>query len=234
MIVRIEEMAYPVSGASCDLGTLFASLGLTPTHCVLELEPAEEIRITEGLDRSFSCSIRPSEGSVVRYHSRFVGEVRGILIPERLFAVKVEKHILVDVAASGALVDVLVTAHICGDQQMTLVTEQLHRARGSSSNVLIRGVCQDRGRAAVKSTITITPEGQQTSAHQKHVHLLLDTPSRAVSDPQLEVSANDVQCSHGAAIGPISEEEVFYLKSRGLCELDARQLIVQGFLQNVF
>jgi Fe-S cluster assembly protein SufD len=79
----------------------------------------------------------------------------------------------------------------------------------------------------------VEPGAQQTNAYQANRNLLLSDQAKADSMPILEIEADDVRCTHGATIGQLDEEQLFYLKSRGLPETAAGQMIVEGFFAEV-
>ena len=81
--------------------------------------------------------------------------------------------------------------------------------------------------------IRIAKAAMQTSAYQANHNLLLSRSARAETIPMLEILADDVQCKHGASIGPIDEEQAFYLMSRGLPRETAERLIVMGFVEPI-
>jgi Fe-S cluster assembly protein SufD len=81
--------------------------------------------------------------------------------------------------------------------------------------------------------IRVEPDAQKTNAYQENRNLLLSKDAHADSIPGLEIMANDVRCTHGATLGRISREELFYLMSRGLSRSEAERLIVRGFFQDV-
>ena len=85
------------------------------------------------------------------------------------------------------------------------------------------------GRTIFSGMIRVSPEAQYTDAYQTNRNLLLDPSAEANSLPGLEILANDVKCSHGATSGQIDDEQLFYMRSRGITEQLARQLLVFGF-----
>lgn len=121
--------------------------------------------------------------------------------------------------------------HTLQRESIAVHTHQVHTVPHTTSSVVIRGVGEGLSKAFVDSIITI-PEGVfGVKADQVHKHLLLDEGARAYSDPKLEVSNNDVSCSHGAAIRHCDEEQLFFLRSRGIDEQVARKVIVAAFLR---
>jgi Fe-S cluster assembly protein SufD len=90
-----------------------------------------------------------------------------------------------------------------------------------------------RSRAAFRGVIRVHPGAQGTDAYQTNRNLLLSDEARADSLPNLEIEADDVKCSHGATVGQLDSETLFYLLSRGLSRQQAERLVVLGFLGDV-
>jgi len=120
-----------------------------------------------------------------------------------------------------------------GQQHIAQNTLQHHRAVGTTSDLLYKGVLLDRSRSVYEGLIRVDPGAQRTDAYQANRNLMLSRKARADSMPQLEIEANDVRCSHGATIGQLDEDELFYLMSRGLNRELATRLIVEGFFSPV-
>jgi len=118
-----------------------------------------------------------------------------------------------------------------GEQHLDRYTLQDHRARNGTSDLLFKGVLTDKSRSVFSGLIRVTPEGKGTAAYQQNRNLLLSRSARADSIPNLEIRANDILgCTHGATVGKVDEEQVFYLMCRGLTRADATRLIVEGFV----
>ena len=116
-------------------------------------------------------------------------------------------------------------------QHLDRYTLQDHRARNGTSDLLFKGVLTDTSRSVYSGLIRVTPEGKGTAAYQQNRNLLLSRTARADSIPNLEIGANDILgCTHGATVGKVDEEQVFYLMCRGLSRAEATRLIVQGFV----
>ncbi len=94
---------------------------------------------------------------------------------------------------------------------------------------LFNGVYDGRSRGVFTGRIIVRPGAQKTDAKQTNNNLLLSKQARADSQPQLEIYADDVKCTHGATLGPIDDAAMFYLRSRGLGEVEARNLLTYGF-----
>src|SRR5262249_7785319 len=87
--------------------------------------------------------------------------------------------------------------------------------------------------AVFNGKIIVRPDAQKTDAKQTNKALLLSENAQINTKPQLEIFANDVRCTHGAAVGQIDEEAIFYLRSRGLSERDARNVLIHAFAADV-
>ncbi len=120
-----------------------------------------------------------------------------------------------------------------GRQHIAQNTLQHHRALGTTSDLLYKGVLLDQSRSVYQGLIRVDPGAQRTDAYQANRNLMLSRQARADSMPQLEIEANDVRCTHGATVGQLDEDSLFYLMSRGLNRELATRLIVEGFFSPV-
>ncbi len=112
-------------------------------------------------------------------------------------------------------------------------TEMRHNAPRCRSNQQIRGVAAERGYGLFDGLVYVAPDAQQTEAYQQSRNVLLSPSARIQTQPQLEIYADDVKCSHGATVGQMNEEEIYYMRQRGLSEEDARGLQLVGFMQEI-
>lgn len=115
-------------------------------------------------------------------------------------------------------------------QHVDFDTTQEHAAPHTTSDLAFRGVLQGRSEAVWRGNIIVDPGAQQTDAFQESRNLLLSKRAHADAIPGLEIQANDVRCTHAAAIAQIDPEQLFYLKSRGLRPDVAKRLVIEGFL----
>lgn len=113
-------------------------------------------------------------------------------------------------------------------------TLQHHGAVGTRSNLLVKSVLTDRSKFSYDGSILVDPVAQKTDAYQRNENLLMDGTARATSEPALEILANDVRCTHGATIGNVNEEELWYLSTRGITAQMGRKMIADGFLRSAF
>ena len=119
------------------------------------------------------------------------------------------------------------------DQHFDHNTSQDHVAPNARSDLLYKGALDGASRAAFRGIIRVHPGAQGTDAYQTNRNLLLSDEARADSLPNLEIEADDVKCSHGATVGQLDGETLFYLLSRGLSRQQAERLVVLGFLGDV-
>ena len=117
-----------------------------------------------------------------------------------------------------------------GSQHLDRYTLQDHQAPNGKSDLLFKGVLTDEARSVYSGLIRVHPHAQKTDAYQQNRNLLLSRTARADSIPNLEIGANDVRCTHGATVGKVDEEELFYIMCRGLTRAEATRLIVEGFV----
>lgn len=116
-----------------------------------------------------------------------------------------------------------------GDQHLDHDTQQNHMAKNTTSDLLFKGALMDESRSVWQGMIYVAPGAIGTDGYQANRNLILSKGARADSIPGLEILADDVRCTHGATVGQIDENELFYLLSRGIPENEAKQMIVMGF-----
>jgi len=120
-------------------------------------------------------------------------------------------------------------ARTSGNQHLDHDTQQNHMAQNTTSDLLYKGALMDESRSVWQGMIYVAPGAIGTDGYQANRNLILSKGARADSIPGLEILADDVRCTHGATVGKIDEEQLFYLVSRGIPKKDAEQLIVMGF-----
>jgi Fe-S cluster assembly protein SufD len=118
-------------------------------------------------------------------------------------------------------------------QHLDFDTIQEHAAPNTNSDLAFRGVLAAGATAVWRGMIKVDPGAQQTDAFQESRNLLLSTEAHADAIPGLEILADDVRCTHAAAIAQVDKEQLFYLTSRGLGEAAAKSLIIEGFLESL-
>ena len=133
----------------------------------------------------------------------------------------------------GARSDLLAVAVATNEQEFDARTLQDHISPHTASDLLYKNALDDRARCTFGGLIRVEPHAHFTDAYQKVRNLLLSDDSEANSMPGLEILADNVRCTHGATSGQINEDEMFYLRSRGIPVPVAQRLIVTGFLNEV-
>jgi Fe-S cluster assembly protein SufD len=120
-----------------------------------------------------------------------------------------------------------------GTQHLDHDTQQNHLAPHTTSDLLFKGALRDRSRSVWQGMIYVAPGAQKTDGYQANRNLVLSRHARADSIPGLEILADDVRCTHGATVGKIDPEQIFYLRSRGIPQNEAERLIVEGFFDPI-
>ncbi len=120
-----------------------------------------------------------------------------------------------------------------GIQHLDHDTQQNHLAPHTTSDLLFKGALRDKSRSVWQGMIYVAPGAQKTDGYQANRNLVLSPDARADSIPGLEIMADDVRCTHGATVGKIDADQVFYLRSRGLPYREAERLIVEGFFDPI-
>jgi Fe-S cluster assembly protein SufD len=108
-----------------------------------------------------------------------------------------------------------------------------HLVPECNSNQLFKGILDDEGVARFYGRINVAPDAQKTEAYQANHNLLISDKAKAYTSPQLEIYADDVKCSHGATIGRLNEDELFYMRTRGIPAVEARILQQKAFAYEV-
>jgi Fe-S cluster assembly protein SufD len=138
-----------------------------------------------------------------------------------------------DLAGQGATSRVTGAYFADGRQHLDYDTFQEHMAPNTESDFAFKGALRENASAVWRGMIRVEEGAQKTNAYQENRNLLLSDTAHADSIPGLEIMANDVRCTHGATLGKVDREQLFYLMARGLSRAQAERLIVRGFFQDV-
>jgi Fe-S cluster assembly protein SufD len=138
-----------------------------------------------------------------------------------------------DLAGPGATSRVTGAYFADGTQHLDYDTFQEHMAPATTSDFAFKGALRDKARTVWRGMIRVEEGAQKTNAYQENRNLLLSKTAHADSIPGLEILANDVRCTHGATLGQVDRDQLFYLMTRGLTRSEAERLIVRGFFQDV-
>jgi Fe-S cluster assembly protein SufD len=138
-----------------------------------------------------------------------------------------------DLAGQGAVGRMSGFYFTDGNQHLDHDTQQNHLAANTTSDLLFKGALKGKSRSVWQGMIYVAPGAQKTDGYQANRNLVLDDQARADSIPGLEIMADDVRCTHGATVGKLEEEPLFYLESRGIPRKDAARLVVEGFFDPI-
>ena len=122
---------------------------------------------------------------------------------------------------------------ISGRQEANIVTTIDHAAPAGETREVFKGVAAGRAHGAFQGRITVRPGAQEVDAHQLSQNLVLSPRAAIDTKPELEIYADDVKCSHGAAVGDLDEAALFYMRTRGIGREEARQMLIEAFVREV-
>lgn len=150
-----------------------------------------------------------------------------LLVPEGE-STSLSLHINLD--GPGASLDLAGAWRCTGDEKVDLKVLVRHNVPGCTSRQLFKGVVGGRAKASFDGLVYVAQGAARTVAHQESHSLLLSREAVCEARPQLEIYADDVECSHGATTGYLNPEELFYMRSRGIPEEEARAIQTEAFL----
>ena len=136
-------------------------------------------------------------------------------------------------AGQGSEAELKAIYFASGEQFFDFHTLQDHQVGNTRSDLLFKGALQDTARTVYAGLIRIEKGAARSDAYQANRNLVLSDHAKATSIPMLEIDNNDVRCTHGATVGPVDPQHLFYLRSRGIPEQTAKRMIVQGFFGDV-
>ncbi len=139
----------------------------------------------------------------------------------------------IDLDGPGASLDLAGASLSSGSEQVELNVVVRHNVPGCRSEQLFKSVVGGSAKVSFNGLVYVAQDAVRTVAHQQNHSLLLSETAVAESRPQLEIYADDVECSHGATTGYLNPEELFYMRSRGIPEEEARRMQVEAFLAPV-
>ena len=142
----------------------------------------------------------------------------------------VRREVEVQLAQPGGSAQVDGAYLVDGDRHTDTTVLIDHRADHCVSRQTQKGVIDDDGRAVYQGKILVRPDAQKTDGYQLSQTLLLSPRAEIDVKPELEIHADDVKCSHGATVGRLDADALFFLRARGIPEAEARALLIQGFI----
>jgi Fe-S cluster assembly protein SufD len=139
----------------------------------------------------------------------------------------------VDLVGEGAQAHIKALYLCKADEKVNFRICMHHCAPGCHSTQKINGIAGGSAQVHFDGIIVVAPEAQQTEAYQENHNIVLTEEAKVETRPQLEIYADDVKCSHGATVGQLNPDELFYMRSRGIPEAEARTLQMLSFLSPV-
>ena len=139
----------------------------------------------------------------------------------------------IDLVGPGAEAHIKALYLSRADEKVNFRILMHHRAPGCKSTQLVNGIAGGKAQVNFHGTIVVAPDAQQTEAYQENHNIVLTPEAQVKTEPRLEIYADDVKCSHGATVGQLNPDELFYMRSRGIPEAEARTLQMLSFLSPV-
>lgn len=203
--------------------------GMSLVNSIVEVHTGQGATVNSAEIDNFDSNIF----SVVRNDNYVERDGKLSSITACLGGAHVKADIVTCLNAPGSSSDIL--GVILGDanEQFNYNTVQEHAAPDTTSNINFRVALKDQSASVYQGIIKVAKIAQRTNAYQSNKNLLLGHQAKADSIPKLEILADDVKCSHGATVGPVDREQLFYLMSRGLTRTEAEELVVNGFFRQV-
>lgn len=141
-----------------------------------------------------------------------------------------ETRVLHPGAGAELRMDALYVLH---DRHADLTSVVEHRGENGVTSEVAKGVAGGKARAVFQGRIVVAPGADGTDARLRHDALLLNEGAEVNAKPELEIYADDVQCAHGATVGALDDEQLFYIRSRGIAEAEGKSLLMRAFLGEV-
>lgn len=145
-----------------------------------------------------------------------------------------KSHLTAQMEKTGSQAELKGIYELKGNGFQEIFTQQSHEAAHCISHSNFRGVLQGKSRAVFNGMIKVDPQGKNTDAYLNNKHLLMGDHCRADSIPGLQIETDQVKCSHGSTSGKIQPDQLFYLQSRGFHPDEAKTIITQSFLEELF
>ena len=180
-------------------------------HHKLQAEGAKAVHIA-------ATSVRLDRDAAYRMFSASIGAELG------------RNEIAIELAAPGTEVQLAGVTLARSNQHLDTTTRISHAQPRTTSSQVFKSVVDEHAHAVFQGSIRVAPDAQKSDARQLSQNLLLSATAAADTKPELEILADDVKCSHGAAVGDLDRDALFYLRARGLSARVARALLIGGFI----
>lgn len=212
------------AGSSCNIFEDFSSSAVVHSfRVILVLDDGSKVSYVSLQNSSLSSRIFVDRSAFVGRNSHVVWD--DCVLGGSFVVSSIRSKLLGD----GAVVSLNSSFLSFGNQQFSLRVEAVHDAPCTKSDLFVRGALTDSSKAVILGSLSIGNRAPKSLAYQKSDALLLSSQAEADAVPELAIDNNDVRCTHGASVGKVDFEKLFYLLSRGISESDARRLLVEGF-----
>ena len=191
---------------------------------IAENAHAEHIKLIENAQTTFTTNT--TTGSLGRDSSYRQANIS-------MNGTMIRNHVTINLKGENATAAINGSYITKDSEQVENYTYINHDVAHTFSNQLYKGLLDDESRAVFSGQIKIHNDAQQINSEQLNKNLILNDKARIFTQPQLVIGADDVKCSHGATVGKMDEEELFYLQSRGIEHKRAKQLLTQAFVYDV-
>ena len=146
----------------------------------------------------------------------------------------IDKEVCVTLSGERSSAELFCTCLGKANKVINFKSKQHHIGKKTKSNLKIKGVLFDSSKFVSENLIRIEKEASGSNAREENKNLLLGERARAITIPKLEIEANEVSCSHGAAVSKLNEDQIFYLQSRGLDLNEAKSFLINAFLGDIY
>ncbi|MCW2973239.1 MAG: FeS assembly protein SufD [Thermoleophilia bacterium] len=199
------------------------------SNAVVELVAGANSRLHYVTAQDYAVPVRHFATHRVHAHRDATVDWSAVGLGASMGKTRMETHLV----GAGSHVKLTGLYFVNGTQQMDYDTYQLHAAPNAYSDLLFRGVLDDKAHSVWRGMIAVAPGAQGTDAFQKNSNLILTPGAHADSIPGLKIEANDVRCTHAATITKVDPEQLFYLQARGITREEAVKEIIRGFFTDV-
>lgn len=218
---------------------------IDPENLDIELRDGASARVVVLHTRPSECRLRVNVGRAahLEFTELFLGEVK---LDAEIDQMQGSECRVTGFALTGSECDFRInfnephasnTLHglfiIGGEEHFSLNLHTRHMIPDCTSDSCIKGVASDEAKGRFYGLVYVAPDAQRTDARQQSRNILLSESAQINTKPQLEIYADDVKCTHGATVGQMDNEAILYMRQRGLSEMQARALQIEGFASDV-
>ena len=222
----VDVLIHLEPGAEAVVG-ICVGAGLLVSQVEAVLEEGARLELLRVVDPGISGSCE----SCLQVRQARDSSLRAFFVTRGGHAVK--DHVIVALEGQGAEAFLNGLHHLVHDAEAESHTFVDHIAPSTLSNQLYKSILRDKSHSVFNGRIMVRREAQLSNSYQLNKNLLLSQDARVDTKPQLEIFADDVKCSHGAAIGQMDDDQLFYLQTRGIDRAAAGEMLVHGFVQDV-